>query len=324
MQFVDEVQIKVESGAGGKGCTAFNRRNDKKVVPNGGDGGHGGDIIIEADSNADSLYPYLLNPSFKAESGHQGGGSDMAGRCAGHLTLKVPVGTLVFSKEDHLLLRDLSKHGEQLHVVRGGRGGLGNHRQGHEATPGEPSKSLELILSLCIGADVFMLGYPNVGKSALLSKITNSHVKVVDYPFSTRFPHLGTLETEDYKLETFCELPGLLPGASEGKGLGNHFLKHLSRAKTILILLDPTQPQSVAEQWRDVNQELRMFDARYFDAPKAAVITKIDVAAQVSSKNLRELEPKPLWVKQISSQTGIGIDALMKKIQENLDAFISI
>jgi len=316
--FVDEVTVRIFAGSGGKGCESYYRRTDRKMVPNGGDGGKGGDVILRADRNVMSLYPFVLNKHYQAESGHQGSSNQKKGRDGGALILRVPCGTTVFSKQEHLLIRDLLSDQEEVTVLKGGRGGTGNAHYGREATPGERGGDLEISLSIRLNADIFFVGVPNSGKSSLLKQLTHSKVKVESYPFSTRVPHLGTYETPDFKTLVLCELPALIPGASKGKGLGNHFLKHLERAKLVFLMLDPLKDGFDPElDYNNLREEIIAFNAEYANLPYWVVIGKED-EPQVKEffKNYKETFPVPCFF--ISTQSGKGIDFLMTEALKRL------
>ena len=177
MIFVDEVTIYIQSGSGGKGCESYFKRTDKKLVPTGGDGGKGGDIIIRADRNINSLYAFRFNKHYHAESGHQGGGNQKTGKNGADLIIRVPCGTTILDKHEGLVIRDLIHEGDEVIALRGGEGGRGNHHHGREATPGENGSSLEMVLSLTLNADIFLVGDPNSGKSLLLNYLTGSRAK---------------------------------------------------------------------------------------------------------------------------------------------------
>ncbi|MBI4970570.1 MAG: 50S ribosome-binding GTPase [Candidatus Omnitrophica bacterium] len=209
--FIDSAKIKIKSGDGGKGCESYFRRTDKKTVPNGGDGGDGGDVIIQADRNESSLQFYLYRPIFEAAKGDGGSSNQMSGKKGASLILKVPCGTSIYNASNQFLIRDLSNHGDQVIAAKGGHGGAGNDRV-RLATAGKPGEEFEIFLDYTLVADIFLVGTPNSGKSALLRAITGSKVKSETYPFSTRTPQLGTYETEKYDRLTICELPALERG----------------------------------------------------------------------------------------------------------------
>ena len=316
MVFVDEVVIRIQSGDGGKGCESYFKRSDKKMVPTGGDGGKGGDVIIRADRNVTTLYPYRLNPYCKAESGHPGSGNQKKGRDGSQLVILVPCGTTVLNKVDRLLVRDLVHEGDEVTALRGGRGGIGNHHHGRLATPGEPCQSLEVILSFKLRADIFLVGSPNSGKSMLLSRLTGSKVKSETYPFSTKTPQLGTYETHAFRTVTLCELPPLVSGSSQGRGLGNQFLKHLGRAGLVFIMLDAFQDAFDPESsYNQLLAEIRAFDPEYESIPHFVVIGKKDIPSvqEFFEKGKVKFPCPSFW---ISAQTGEGVEDLMKAAEK--------
>lgn len=312
MHFIDEVVIRIESGRGGRGCESYFRRSDKKMVPTGGDGGRGGDVMIRAADKVASLHPFVYKKHFRAESGRLGGGNQKKGKDGKDLILEVPCGTTVFNKTHHLLIRDLAENGDEVTVVKGGRGGRGNRHGNDKATEGGDSEGFEVILSLKIKADVFLVGKPNSGKSLLLNRLTGSKVKTEPYPFTTQFPQLGIYRTEDFQSLTLCELPAILAGASRGKGLGNHFLKHLERARLILLMLDPLENAFDAVRgYNELLKEIWDYRAGWGEIPHFLVIGKADAIAKDQAAKLPIRVPCPVFF--VSAETGEGIDSLMKE-----------
>ncbi len=315
MIFVDEIVIHIQSGNGGKGCESYYRRTDKKMVPTGGDGGEGGDIIIRADRNATNLYSFRFNKHYRAESGHHGSGNQMKGRDGADLMIRVPCGTTILNKKDHLLIRDLVHDGEEVVVLRGGRGGMGNSHHGREATLGKNGQSLEVVLNLKIHADIFLVGNPNSGKSLLLNYLTHAKAKSETYPFSTKAPQLGIYETSDFRTLTLCELPPIVRGSSKGKGLGNQFLKHLARARLIFLMLDPFQDDfDLVSGYNDLNAEILAFDPALAAIPHFLVVSKMDIPQVKERFEHRKVNISCLFF-LISAQTGNGIDSLMKEAE---------
>lgn len=315
MIFIDEVTVQVSSGRGGKGCESFFRRTDRKMVPNGGDGGKGGDIILRADRNETSLYCFLLNKHFQAGPGDHGSSNQKTGRDGKDLIIRVPCGTTIFNEDEHLLIRDLASDGEEVVVVRGGRGGRGNAHQGREATPGQPGQDLRIRLSVHIPADIFIVGWPNSGKSSLLTCTTHSKAKCEPYPFSTRHPQLGIYQTEDFRNVTLCELPALIPGSSKGKGLGNHFLKHLERARMMILMLDPQREGfDLKEDYNHLLEEIRLFNAQYAEIPHLVAVAKGDDPEVKAMLKKKKKLPVPWYL--ISTQTKEGVEVLIKKAVE--------
>jgi GTP-binding protein len=300
----DYALITVRSGNGGKGCESFEHKSPIKLIPNGGNGGDGGSVIICAERNIDDLSAFRFKHIFEAENGSHGSSNKKEGRKGKDITIYVPCGTSVWNHDKEMLIRDLTHSGDSVIVVRGGKGGRGNSAR-RSSMSGEPGTVLQVGLDFKFVADVFLIGLPNCGKSSLLSKLTGANVKVTDYPFSTTVPHLGVLETPDFKRLVLCELPSLAENASEGKGLGNDFLKHLDRAKLIVWVLDPTAEMSVAEQMETLQAEVEAYDESFQDIPSVAVVTKSDL--------LTKTKPKKNANQVIcSSLSGDGLESLKK------------
>lgn len=318
MIFVDEVVIHIRSGNGGKGCESYFRRTDKKFVPTGGDGGRGGDVIIRADRNLTNLYQFKFNPEYRADSGQLGGGNQKTGRDGEDLIIRVPCGTTVFNKTEKLLIRDLVNEGDEVVAVKGGRGGIGNQHHGKTATPGESGQWLDVVLSLKLKADIFLVGSPNSGKSRLLNYLTGSKAKSEHYPFATQSPQLGTFETADYRSILLCELPSLVSGSSRGKALGNQFLKHLARARLLFLMLDPFQDAfDPVAGYNALLQELRAFNPEFTAIPHFLVIGKMDrpeVSQLLEKKKINVSCP----VFKISAETGAGIEPLMQEAEKRV------
>src|SRR5215472_3472260 len=248
--FVDEVDIHVEAGSGGRGCLAFRR---EKFVPrggpSGGDGGLGGSVFVVASPHTNTLINYRFHPEFSAERGDHGQGSNRTGRNGENLELAVPIGTLVYEKTGDAehpmrLLADLAEEGQRVLVARGGRGGLGNahfatstNRAPRKVQPGEPGEEKLLRLELKLMADVALVGFPNAGKSTFIARVSAARPKIADYPFTTLEPHLGVVRFDDAEF-VMADIPGLIEGAAAGKGLGHQFLRHIERARVLLVLVD--------------------------------------------------------------------------------------
>ncbi len=307
---LDEIVISVKSGSGGRGCEGYLTRPDRKMLPNGGDGGSGGDVIVRADNQTGSLTQLKSKRVFEAQKGTLGKGSNKYGQNGQHLILKVPCGTTVYDHAGDLLLRDLVHHGEEVIAVKGGRGGYGNHA-GRPATLGEEGKLAELLLSLVIISDVFLIGLPGSGKTTLLKHLTGAHVEPQNYPFATRHPCLGTYEKGARRFR-ICELPSLYAHSSEGRGLGNKFLKHLKRARLIFLVIDPLNPfaENLKEGYDTLIREIKLFNPDFLKIPRVVLINKIDLKEAeklASSKRLKFPDP----VFQISALEGKGISGLI-------------
>lgn len=243
MKFVDEAVIRVEAGKGGKGCVSF--RREKYIPyggPDGGDGGNGGSIYLAADEGLNTLVDFRYRRLFRAAHGQPGGGSQCSGKAGADVTIRVPIGTLVYDVDTSELLGDLVSHGERLLVAKGGIHGLGNarfksstNRAPRKATKGTPGEARNLRLELNLLADVGLMGMPNAGKSSLIRTLSAARPKVADYPFTTLQPHLGVVRTGSERSFVIADIPGLIEGAAEGAGLGTHFLKHLARTRLLQI-----------------------------------------------------------------------------------------
>ncbi len=282
--FIDNARFVVSSGKGGQGCSSF--RREKFVVkggPDGGDGGKGGDVYFVVDSNTDTLSNYKGRKVFKAEHGKQGMGSRMTGKSAPELILIVPPGTQVFDNKSGKLLFDLVEEGQKIKLLEGGKGGLGNvhfkNSRNQRPTyfqPGLPGLDIEIRLELKLIADVGLVGYPNVGKSTLISTTSNANPEVADYEFTTLTPKLGVVEVGDYNSFVMADIPGIIDGASEGRGLGLEFLRHIERTKTLLFLIDVANYRTMIDQYNVLKEEVKKFSTELSGRKYAIALSKID------------------------------------------------
>jgi len=323
MHFADEAQIKVTAGSGGKGCTSF--RREKYVPyggPDGGNGGDGGNVVFEADPNINTLVNYVSKKHFKAPFGDPGSGQNRYGRHGEDQTLLVPVGTLIVDAASNELIADLNRPGEKMVAARGGIGGKGNAnfkssvRQAPDfAELGEPGEEKMLKLELKLIADVAFIGYPNVGKSTLISRISNARPKIADYPFTTLIPNLGVVKVGDTDF-VVADIPGLIEGASEGKGLGHEFLRHIERCKFLVHLVDITH-EDLKGEYKKINGELKLFSPALAKKAQMLVISKIDSASedqlQVAEKVFAR--KKPLF---ISAVAGKGIPEFLYRLKDEI------
>lgn len=327
--FIDEVRIRVKAGDGGNGCLAF--RREKYVPrggPSGGDGGHGGDVIFVASEHHNTLLHFRFNPEHTAGRGRHGEGSNKTGRDGVSIEVPVPVGTMVYDDQTGELLHDFTRAGERFLIARGGRGGRGNqhfatptHQAPTEHEPGRPGEEKHLRLELKLLADVGLVGFPNAGKSTLISRISAARPKIADYPFTTLEPNLGVVSAGD---ETFvvADIPGLIEGAHLGHGLGVQFLKHIERTRLLVHLVDvsETSGRNPVDDFRIVMEELESFSPDLVRKPMFLVASKVDVAqnrARVSG--LRKLaKAKHLPFFEVSSVTGEGIEELKYKMAQFL------
>ena len=332
--FIDEAKIRVKAGDGGNGCMAFRR---EKFVPrggpSGGDGGKGGDIWMESSERHNTLVHFRFNPEYKAERGRHGEGAKKTGRDGEGIVLKVPVGTIVYDEDTGEIVHDFSRPDERVVIARGGRGGRGNaqfatstHQAPREHEEGRPGEERNFRLELKLLADVGLVGYPNVGKSTLISRISAARPKIADYPFTTLEPNLGVVLTGDKgKEESFvvADIPGLIEGAHEGAGLGTRFLKHIERTRLIAHLVD-TSDANDRDPVRDfevIEHELASFSPALADKPMIVVATKLD--ATTNREHLDELrafaKKRGLEFHAVSSASGEGIVELIRAMADALD-----
>ena len=291
MKLVDEVEITVTAGNGGNGCIAFRR---EKFIPlggpNGGDGGNGGDVWVQADENLNTLVDFRHETRFKAQRGENGMGSQMYGKAGEDKTIVVPVGTVVHNVDTDEIIGDLTEHGQRLLVARGGLGGLGNmhfkssvNRTPRRATPGTEGETRGLRLELKLLADVGLLGFPNAGKSTFVRAVSAATPKVADYPVTTLYPNLGVVSVEPGRSFVIADIPGLIEGAADGAGLGSLFLRHVQRTRLLLHLVDIAPMEggvegvSPAEQVRAIENELRKYDPAMLEKPRWLVLNKADL-----------------------------------------------
>ena len=285
--FVDQVNIYVKAGDGGRGQVAFRR---EKYVPDGGpaggDGGHGAHVVLEVDEGLRTLMDFRYKRHFKAVQGENGMSKGMHGRKSEHLVVKVPPGTVVYDDDTDAVIADLVHHGQQAVVAKGGRGGRGNSRFATPANPapehaenGEPGEEKYLKLELKMLADVGLVGFPSVGKSTMLSIVSAARPKIGAYHFTTITPNIGVVETEDSRSFIMADLPGLIEGASEGVGLGHQFLRHVERTKVIVHVIDMSgmEGRDPVEDYNIINKELADYNLRLTDRPQVVVANKMDM-----------------------------------------------
>jgi GTP-binding protein len=331
VKFVDEAKIYVKSGRGGKGCVSFRR---EKFVPrggpNGGDGGNGGSVILIARQNMSSLLDHRYKQHYKAENGEHGRGKDQHGKNAPTLLVPVPVGTVVKDFFTGEILGDLTEDGDTLVVAKGGRGGRGNarfatptNRAPRYAEPGEEAEERTLLLELKLLADVGIIGFPNAGKSTLISRISAARPKIADYPFTTLIPNLGVVSYNEGKTFVVADIPGLIKGAHEGTGLGIKFLRHIERTKVLIHLLDlsPLTERDPIEDYHQMNGELKAYSADLIKKPQIIAPNKIDITeAREKLKEIKTYFNKlGIEVFPISSVTGEGLQVLIKEVGKRLE-----
>lgn len=326
--FIDHAKILIRSGKGGDGKVSF---HTAKYVPNGGpdggDGGKGGSVIFEADSNLSTLQDFRYKRKYIAEDGEMGGRRNKSGKDASDLIVRVPLGTLIKHAETGQILADLTEAGERAVLARGGRGGKGNARFANPvrqapnfARAGEAAEELEVLVELKLLADVGLVGFPNVGKSTLLSVISSARPRIADYHFTTLQPNLGICEVDS---QTFAvaDIPGLIEGASEGLGLGHDFLRHIERTRLLLHLVDVSgsEGRNPIEDFQLINAELKQFSEALADRPQIVVATKIDLASEEQiSAFTQEMEALGYSVYPICGPIHEGVEPLLKQVVERL------
>jgi GTP-binding protein len=328
--FIDEARILVKAGDGGNGCLAF--RREKYVPrggPSGGDGGRGGDVSMVSTGHQNTLLQFRFNPEHKAQRGRHGEGSNRTGAEGHSIELQVPVGTVVYDEATGERLHDFTTVGERIVVARGGRGGKGNarfatstHQAPTEHEPGKPGEELRLRLELKLLADVGLVGFPNAGKSTLISRISAAHPKIADYPFTTLEPQLGVVSMDDFRSFVVADIPGLIEGAHLGHGLGVQFLRHIERTRLLAHLVDVSESsgREPAADFATVMAELASFSEELAAKPMILVATKMDAAQDPARvESLRQVaEQRGLPFFQISSVTGQGLDELRYAMAERV------
>lgn len=337
--FVDEVEIHVAAGHGGRGCLAF--RREKRVArggPSGGDGGHGGSIFVVASPHTNTLINYRFHPEFTAERGQHGQGSNCTGHKGDDMELAVPIGTLVYEKSEDAeggwqLLADLARDGDRVLVAKGGRGGLGNahfvsstNRAPRKVQPGEPGEEKQLRLELKLLADVGLVGFPNAGKSTLISRISAARPKIADYPFTTLTPNLGVVGLSGDRSFVVADVPGLIEGAHRGLGLGHQFLRHLERTKVLVHLVDVSgaSGREPVEDLDTLRQELKLFQPDLAAKPQIVAANKIDAMDTSADDGLKALKARAKTLRlpfyAISAVSGKGVPELLEAAWKRLAA----
>ena len=334
MKFVDEASISVTAGNGGNGSSSF--RREKYIQfggPDGGDGGRGGSVFLEGDSGLNTLVDFRHKRKYSAQNGQHGSGRNMTGRSGEDITIRVPLGTIVMDEESGDTLGEVTEIGQKLMVAQGGRGGLGNvhfksstNRAPRKTVPGSPGEIKQLHLELKVLADVGLLGFPNAGKSTLITAVSAARPKVADYPFTTLYPNLGVVRIGVDSSFVIADIPGLIEGAADGTGLGIQFLKHLQRTRLLLHLVDMA-PLALdvdpVSQVKQLEEEMRKFDAGLMDKPRWLVFTKADLmppeeAREKAEEAVAELAWEDPWM-LISSVTQSGTDELMHRVSDELE-----
>lgn len=319
--FLDRVKIYVTAGKGGDGCLSFRREKFIEFGgPNGGCGGRGGDVILQAEPNLTTLLELAYNPHIEAQNGEKGGTYNKTGRAGEDKIIRVPCGTIV--KQDGRVIADLTVPGQQFTVARGGMGGRGNqsfktrnNTAPHIAENGQPGEEVTLVLELKVLADLGLVGFPNAGKSTFLSRISAARPRIADYPFTTLNPNLGITLHKGISFAT-ADIPGIIEGASEGKGLGHQFLKHIERTRVLLHLVDPNgfDGMSAEKSVKVIEEELKAFDKKLFAKPRIIVVNKMDLPEAKKAYETIKKKFKKHKVMLMSAATGEGVDKVLDEV----------
>ncbi|MBI5233615.1 MAG: GTPase ObgE [Deltaproteobacteria bacterium] len=329
MRFIDEADITVKSGDGGRGCVSFRREKYvPKGGPDGGNGGRGGDIVFKADLRLASLLDFRYMRHYEAQRGEHGMGSGCHGKGAQDLVIHVPVGTMIRSADTGDVLKDLTQDEELFVCAKGGRGGKGNehfksstYQAPRFAQPGEHGMELHLRLELKLLADVGIIGFPNAGKSTFISHISAARPKIADYPFTTLAPNLGVVRYAEFKDFVVADIPGLIEGAHGGKGLGAKFLKHVERTRLLIHMIDlsPDTGREPIDDFEKVNRELLLFNPELSLRPQVVALNKIDIAEADVEGLLNFFDDKGIKVFAISAVTGKGLNDLIVNVGRELE-----
>ena len=324
--FIDEARIEIKAGSGGNGCVSFRR---EKFVPrggpDGGDGGDGGNILFVVDSNENTLIAFKFRQHFKAENGKHGQGAKKHGHSGHDTVITVPLGTILRDKDSGKIIADLSEPDDRIIVARGGRGGRGNaqfatstNQAPRRADSGMPGEEQILLLELKLLADVGLVGFPNAGKSTLLSRVSAAHPRIADYPFTTLEPNLGIVHHSDLKTFVMADIPGIIEGAHDGKGLGLRFLRHIERTKILLFLIECID-EHPADVYRKLLRELELYSPKLLKKPRLVAFTKTDILPpdeRLISVDIGD----DIETMAISSASGDGLDKLVYRLGEVLES----
>ena len=315
MNFIDFAIIHVKAGNGGNGCVAFLREKFRpKGGPSGGDGGNGGHIVLQVDSSLSTLNDLRYNKKYIAKNGENGKGKNMHGKNAVDVIIKVPIGTIVKDFDSKNIIYDLKNKNDKYVIAKGGNGGFGNARfktqqniAPRHANEGQAGESKKIELELKILADIGLVGFPNAGKSTLISKVSNAKPKIADYPFTTLVPNLGIVKREDYKSFVIADIPGLIQGASLGKGLGIQFLKHIERTKILVFMVD-VNSKNIKEEYLTLKKELQNYNKDLLEKPRFLLLTKLDT---FNKKIKKSMLPKDVETLEVSSVSGHNIECVL-------------
>jgi GTPase len=313
--FVDEATIHCVAGSGGKGCQSLDRSRPGHFRATGGDGGRGGDVVLEARENIQTLLDFQMNRYFQAKHGANGGSWNKTGAMADDLVVGVPPGTEVFDAGTGELLKDLAKVGDRVAVCRGGDGGKGNDKK-NDATPGAQGEEKDIHLKLKLIADVGLVGFPNAGKSTLISRVSNAGSKAAAYPFTTKNPILGVVKFDDEQTRVVADIPGIIEGAHDGRGMGLDFLKHVERTRSLLHVIDfaGVDGRDPLSDYKTMNEELASYSATLAQKPQIIVANKMDLPE--AKENLVKFRKKVRKkVIPISAATGEGMKELLNQLR---------
>ncbi len=325
MKFIDHVKINVKAGDGGHGCIAFLREKFRpKGGPSGGDGGNGGDVILRVNSQLSTLHDISYNRHYRAGKGQHGQGKHCHGKNGEDLIIDVPPGTIVKNSETNQILEDLTEENSSFTIVKGGNGGFGNARfktkiqtAPRVANDGQLGEQLIIELELKVLADVGLVGFPNAGKSTFISRISNAKPRIADYPFTTLVPNLGIIKYHDYKSFVMADIPGLIEGAADGKGLGSRFLKHIERTKILVFIVD-IHSEDISAEYNILRNELDKFGSDLNKRPSILLVSKYDVENEDVLKELHFPEDIPSVI--MSSISGTNLTQAKNKIIELIES----
>lgn len=316
--FIDRADIFVKGGNGGAGCNSFCKIKAHKKRPDGGDGGKGGDIVLIADKNVQTLVDFYFRKSFRAESGVNGSSNNKKGANARDCIIRAPLGTIVRDKYEDITYCDLKAEGQSVVFIKGGAGGKGNSRF-KEATAGEPGEEKEIILELKLIADAGIIGCPNAGKSSLISRISKAKSKIASYPFTTKEPVLGVARLDEERSFVVCDIPGLIEGAHSGRGLGHDFLRHIERTKVLIHMIDMAgvDGRDPVQDFKSINNELKLYNPELLKRSQVIAGNKMDLTE--AEKNLMDFKKRlKKTIYPISCVTGEGIKELLEAVYKKL------
>lgn len=324
VKFIDYVEIHVEGGHGGMGCVSFRREKYvPKGGPDGGDGGKGGSVILQVDPQLQTLQDIRYHSTYRAPDGAHGDGANKTGASGRDVVLRVPLGTVVRDRETDEIITDMTKENQRSIIAKGGDGGKGNTRfktatdqAPRKATPGFSGEKRDISLELKLLADVGLVGYPNAGKSTLISRISAARPKIADYPFTTLTPNLGVVKYGDFSSFVVADIPGLIEGAHEGKGLGDQFLRHIERTSLLLFIID-VNTEDIIRSYKELNAELNEYDKSLANKPRFLVVSKMDTVPE--KPEIKNVPDGIIDLMYISSVKGTGLDGLRYTIGQALD-----